>query len=61
MQNNFILVVVSDLADAGVNTLYSAMKICLSKDILSPRLILLGIIRILRADPTKILIGGYEL
>ena len=49
----------SDLDNVDVNILYSTTKIHLFKDFLSPGLTILGIIRILRADPPKnILIGG---
>ena len=52
------MVVVSDLDDINVKVLYSATKIYLFEGILSPGIRLLGVIRILRADP-KTIIGGY--
>ena len=46
-----ILVIVSDLDGVNVNTLYSATKNLIHKDIIGPGLNLLGMVRILRTDP----------
>ena len=51
--------VVLDLDNVNVNTMYSTMKIHVLKDILSPGFRLLGMIRMLRADYKKHLIGGH--
>ena len=51
LQNVPILAVVSDLDDIDISVLFSAAKIFLSKEILGSGIRLLGIIKILRADP----------
>ena len=48
-ENILIMAVVSDLDNANTIILYSDMKTYLSKYILRPRIILLGIIRVLEA------------
>ena len=61
LRNIPIMMVVLDLDDANVKILYSATTMYLSKDILNPGLKLCTIIRILRTDLPKILVGRYGL
>ena len=55
MQNILTLVVVSDLYDININEIYSSMEIYIYTDIIRPKVRLLGIIKIFRADLLKYL------